>query len=251
MRHKPLEVTIRLNTLTCNEKGTAKNWRKTTPYMWNIFFKLSNPSLVVNNEFKIDGKANFHFSKGSHQNLSSEHLDTGDSVQIPQEIGLWTNQLNSINIPYFDYETPGIIGVVSALMEQRNVSKKGAEAGHLALNEYVESSINSCLANFDVRKVDVKDIENSIKIYIKEEIDLLTDGIEQRITPAIIKSQNIVQNVWSLVDKDELIGFKIWYFNSEDLEESNMQIPLKGIINSGEYGNWEINGEIDGRVLST
>ncbi|MFT5618996.1 MAG: hypothetical protein ACI85I_002233 [Arenicella sp.] len=249
MRHKTLEVTIRLNTLVCHERGTVKNWRKTTPYMWNIFFKLSNPSLTVNNEFKLEGGANFHFSQGSHGNLDSGHLEAGDSTDIPQDIGVWTNPLNSIDIPYFDYETPGIIGVVSALMEQRNVSRKGAEAGHLALNKYVERSINKCLTDFDVKKVDVKDIENSLKQYIKEEIDKLTEGIEQRITPAIIKAQNIVQNVWSLVDKDELIGFKIWYFNSEDLAESDMRIPLKDIIHSSSHGSWGIEGEMVGKEI--
>lgn len=244
-----LNVKISLDRLVCHRKGSMKGWRKTAPYLWNIFFKLSNPHLKVNQKFKLYGNAKFHFSKGSHGNLNVSHMDAKQVAPIPEEIGVWEDELHSIDIPFFNYEAPGIIGVVSVLMEQHNVSKRGAEAGHKTLNEYVKESMNGALHDFDVSRIDVKDIENSIKDYFDEEVDKFTADIEAQVGGAVVKAQNILQNVWSLLDKDELIGYKIWYFNNLDIEECGMKIELSERFSSYSHGEWEIAGKVEATVI--
>jgi len=239
-----LQVTIQIEELICHKQGRMKGWRKTAPYLWNIFFKICNPHIKVTQKFKLYGNAKFHFSEGSHGNLNTSHMEAGQVASVPAEVGEWTASLGYIDIPFFNYETPGVIGVVTALMEQHNVSNRGAEAGHRSLNDYVKNSMNGALNDFDIAKINVKDIEGSIKEYFESELNKFTQGIEQQVGGAVIKAQNIVQNIWSLLDKDELIGYKIWHFNSEDIIENGYEIPLSQTFSSFAHGEWEIKGNM-------
>lgn len=244
-----LKVKITLEELICHRKGKMKGWRKTAPYMWNIFFKLSNPHMRVNQKFRINGQAKFHFSEGSHGNLEVGHMEANQVAPIPAKIGIWEDDLHTIDIPFFSYEAPGLIGVVCVLMEQHNVSKRGAEAGHKTLNDYVKKSMNGALHDFDVKRINVKDIENSIKDYFDTELEHFTADIESQVGGAVVKAQNIIQNIWSLIDKDELIGFKVWYFNNEDIEECGLNIELSETFSSFAHGEWEVKGKLEAEVL--
>ena len=239
-----LQVNIQIEEVICHKKGRMKGWRKTAPYLWNIFFKICNPSLIVNQKFKLQGKAICHFSEGSHGNLNTAHMEAGESAEVPEHVGCWEGDLQYIDIPFFDYQTPGIVGVVSALMEQHNVSNRGAEAGHQALNQYVQNSMNGALHEFDVKRINVKNIEGSIKEYFNTELEKFTQGIEQQVGGAVIRAQSFVQNIWSLLDKDELIGYKIWYFNNEDIVNAGGNIELKETFSSFAHGDWEVKGRL-------
>lgn len=248
MNH-PLKVNIQLEELICHRKGKTKGWRKTAPYMWNIFFKLTNPHLKVNQKFCLYGNAKFEFSKGSHGNLKVGHMEADQRVFIPKEIGFYEDEVTSIDIPFFNYEAPAMIGVVCALMEQHNVSKRGAEAGHKTLNEYVKKSVNDALHEFDIQRIDVKNLEDSIKEYFDKEVELLAGGIEAQVGGAVVRAQNIIQNFWSLLDKDELIGYKVIYFNRVDIEEAGGEIELSDFIDSPAHGKWEVKGKLRAELV--
>ena len=241
-------VKIQLEELICHKKGRSSGWSKTAPYMWNIFFKFNNPSIKLNEKFGVYGKADFHFTEGSHGNLEVGHMEAGESIFIPNPVGIWDTQLDGIEVPYFDYEFPGIIGCICALMEQHNVSSKGAEGGHQALNEYVRTSVNQAISDFHVQHIDVKDIEPSIGRYIDQEVAKFTDGIEKRVEGAVRQSQNLVQNLWSLLDKDELIGFEIWHFNQAQIVEAGGKIPLTARWATYAHGDWEVKGVLEADV---
>lgn len=238
------QVEIKLDHLFCHRRGKSSGWRKTAPYMWNIMFTLAHPHVRLNEKFRLQGKADFWYSEGSHGNLETEHMEAGSMASIPEAIGYWKGELQPMEIPYFDYAYPGIVGCISILMEQRNVSNKGAEGGHRALNEYVKSSMNQAINDFRVSTVDVKAIEASITQYIDQEIGKFTDGIEKRVGGAIIKTQSLMQNIWSLIDKDELIGYQIWHFNQDDLREAEGNIPLTARWASHSHGDWEVKGHL-------
>lgn len=235
-------VRIQLEELICHKKGRSAGWRKTSPYMWNIFFKLDNPSIRLNEKFNIIGKGEFHFTEGSHGNLEVGHMEAGDSIDIPKAIGKWEAEVQGVEVPFFDYEFPGIVGCISVLMEQRNVSSKGAEGGHSSLNEYVRTSVNQAMSDFNVQSVDVKDIEPSIARYIDKEVAKFTDGIEKRVGGAVMQSQSLMQNLWSLLDKDELIGYQIWHFNQFEIKEAKGKIPLTARWATYAHGDWEVKG---------
>lgn len=235
-------IEFNLETLYCHRKGKSSGWKKTAPYMWNIVFRLCNPFMRVDEQFRLQGRADFHFAEGSHGNLNVGHLEAGQSVPIPHEVGKWEGEINPIDIPFFNYEYPGIIGCVCVLMEQRNVSGKGAEGGHTALNEYVRTSMNQAIGDFSVKSVDVENIEGSITRYIDMEVNKFTDGIEKRVGGAIMQAQNLMQNIWSLIDRDELIGYRIWHFNQEDIKKAGGSIPLTARWASYNHGDWEVKG---------
>ena len=238
---------ISLDSLHCHRKGRSSGWRKTAPYMWNIFFRLCNPFMRANEHFRLQGRADFQFTKGSHGNLGVGHVDAGESIDIPKSIGQWGGELNDIDIPFFDYAYPGIVGCISILMEQRNVSRKGAEGGHKALNDYVRKSMNQAITDFSVKSIDVNRIEESITQYIDGEINKFTDGIERRVGGAVMQSQSLLQNIWSVLDRDALIGYQIWHFNQEDLRRADGQIPLSARWASYDHGDWEVKGVLTGK----
>jgi hypothetical protein len=165
-------------------------------------------------------------------------------VAIPPALGRWESELKDVEVPYFDYAFPGIAGCICVLMEQHNVSGKGAEGGHQALNDYVRNSVNQAITDFHVKHVDVKDIEGSIARYIDREIGKFTQGIEQRVGGAVMQAQSFLQNAWSLLDKDELIGFQVWHFNRMSLAEAG-QVPLATRWASYAHGDWEVRGRVE------
>lgn len=124
-----LNVVLKLNEIICHDEGDG--WGSAEPYLWVIFFKIDGLS-VWQNGIMLGGEADFRFSYGSHNNLPNHHVDAGDIVQIPSNVGEWSTILQPIEIDDFQgniIEIPGIVGVVTVLMEEDNVTSSGAEAG--------------------------------------------------------------------------------------------------------------------------
>ncbi|MCI4666778.1 MAG: hypothetical protein MRZ79_01360 [Bacteroidia bacterium] len=237
-----LPINAHLKRLICHQEGTG--WRKTEPYLWTIFFKIDGEQVSLSKEFELKGEAFFKFSEGSHGNLGIESVNSGETIHIPLDVGLFETTLRPIEVPFFNYEIPGIIGVVAVLMEKENVSKAGAEAGHKALNDYVQKAVNQAIRDFDVKIIDVENIQESIRKYFQAKVESFVDGIELAVEEAVKQAQNIFQNIWALIDKDDLIGYQIWDINQQELLQNNKSLPLQKRWVSDELGDWELIGDI-------
>ncbi|MEO0899366.1 MAG: hypothetical protein AAFY71_23340 [Bacteroidota bacterium] len=235
-------VHVHLRELICKKEGNS--WRKTEPYLWTIFFKIDGEHVNLSEKFKLSGEVPFHFSKGSHGNLEIDEIKGGQSVGIPIEMGVFQTTLTPIQVPFFNYEIPGILGVITVLMEKENVSSEGAEAGHKALNEFVQKAVTTAVHEFDVKNIDVENIQESIRIYFAAEVEKFVEGIEEAVASAVVEAQNIFQNLWALLDRDDLIGYKIWDVNLDELQESQGNYPLHVVWNAEKTGHWELIGEI-------
>ena len=170
-----LPFTVHLKRLLCHQEGSG--WRKTEPYLWTIFFKIDGENLSLTDDFKLQGEVDFHFNSGSHGNLGIEAVKSGETIHIPLETGLFQAELQPIQVPFFNYQIPGIIGVVAVLMVKENVSAEGAEAGHKALNDYVRQAVNQAVRDFDVKEIDVENIQASIRKYFSEQVEQFVEGI--------------------------------------------------------------------------
>ena len=149
-----------------------------------------------------------------------------------------------LSIPYFEAHFPGIVGVLSVLLAQGNVSDNGAEAGHSRLNNYVENAINQSIAHFDPRRVDIHNIEESVKKFFEHRVVQFTDGIVGTVENAIRNAQNVFQNLWSLANRDELLGFQIWDFNNNDIIASGKDINFSHRWSTNHSDEWEISGKL-------
>ncbi|MEM7040677.1 MAG: hypothetical protein AAF570_27195, partial [Bacteroidota bacterium] len=152
-----------------------------------------------------------------------------------------------IRIPYFDAHISGIIGVVSVLMEQNFVSSKGAEAGHQALNTYICEAIDASIVGFDPRRVDIHDIDGSVKRYFDAQVRNFSDKISNLVGSAVANSQSIVQNILSLVRTDVVIGYKVWDISNAGIEAADGVVDFGHRWDTKKYGEWEVRGRLTGR----
>lgn len=242
MKIQPIQLQIALHTLSLHRKSTA--WGNTEPYLWNIFFRVDGEAITINPDFTISGKAIFNFSKGSHGNLrGSIHRD--GILHIPQEIGVWQTTLKPIQVPYFEQYVPGIAGVICVLMEENNVSYEGAEAGRVALGQQVQKAVNSALKDFHPRAIDISDVQNSMRNHFQSKVTEFADGIEHHVIEAIKSRQSLLQNVWSLIKADALVGFHVWNFDHRSLAENNGIQHFNHKWNTKKYGDWEVFGKAE------
>ncbi len=239
---KTLNIKLSLNTLTQQRKD--EKWGKSEPYLWNIFFKADGKSIKVLNDFSLGGAVDFHFSEGSHNNLKTS-IHEKSMLKIPAEIGAWNTKLTPIRVAHQDQKVPGVIGVISILMEQNNVTDEGAEAGRIALNKKVEEMLNQALPDFDPKDMNVDDIQSSISQYFKKKVDEFAKELRVAVVKAITNKQSFLQNIWSRINADNMVGFHVWTFGHDDLLDAKDNVLfLSHRWNSDDYGDWEIMGKI-------
>ncbi len=237
-----LYTRIKLLQLRCHDRPDG--WTNSEPYLWNIFFKIDGTCIKLNNEFKLEGRPVYHFSKGSQGNLNARNIASGESAQIPEDVGEWKTMLVPIIVPYFEAKVSGVMGVVSVLIEQNLVSSSGAEAGHEAFNKYVMEALDTVIQQFDPRKVNLDDVDGSIKTYFDSQVRKYTENISTMVSQAIAGKQNIVQNFLSLLKKDAVIGHRIWDFSSQMIQESNGELSFHHRFDTQRYGDWELKGKV-------
>lgn len=238
---KDLSVAIKLKEVQRLDQDINREYSK--PYLWNIFFKIDGSCLTIKDNFRLEGKAKFHFTEGSHGNLGNVDLSSTNEVQVPESIGLWRTKLTPLHIPHFEKKAAGNCGLIVILMEKKNVSLEGVEAGHRTLNRMVEESLNEMIEAFDPRMVDLKDVDGSVLNYFKSQADHMAQKIEREVTNAVVSNQSLLQNFWSLLKKDTLIGFETFTFSQDDFEANQGKITFEKEWNTSSDGHWLIKGE--------
>jgi len=212
--------------------------------MWNIFFRIDASCVHLTEQFDLVGEADFFFSPGSHGNLGVMAVRPGSVTLIPPEVGHWDCTLTPIPVPFFNYEVPPLLGVITVLMEQENVSARGAEAGHQALNRYVQEAVNQAIRDFHVREIDVENIHDSIKAYFSRRVEAFVHGIEDAVGLAVRQAQTVWQNLWSLIDQDDLVGYEVRDLSLAEIEAAGGQVELHLRWDTPSCGDWELWGYV-------
>ncbi|HET7234798.1 MAG TPA: hypothetical protein VFJ16_32590, partial [Longimicrobium sp.] len=171
--------------------------------------------------------------------LNNTDVDAGDTVSIPSAIGDFETNLSPIHggpLDAFKADLGGVVGVVCVLMEEDNVTDDGAQAGHAALNNAVQSALDQIVATRSLSNQDVSD----------EEISQFTGQIQTAISNAIQAQQNFFENLWSWVNPDDSIGTRVFIFKHDDLAAGGTTNFSKRWQNEGD---WELHGHITSSVL--
>jgi hypothetical protein len=200
-----------------------------------VFFKVDGSAVAVTPSLTLAGSAVVKFTPGSHGNLLDTDVDAGDVVPVPANVGEWTTSLVPIAVPPpFDATTPdlaGTIGVVCVLMEEDNVSDSGAEAGHQALNSAVKDSIDQIIATRSFTNQEITD----------SELAAFESQIRSAVEEAIKSHQGFFSNLWSWLNKDDTIGFKVFMFGHDKLAtETSIDFSERW----KNEGDWELTGNI-------
>jgi len=233
MARNTLNIRFDINRLHCRDEGDGLG--SAEPYLWTVFFKVDGSTVAVSPALNLTGDAVIHTTPGSHGNLGDTDVDDGDVITVPAAIGEWDTSLEPIPVPPpFDAiqaDVGGVIGVVCVLMEEDNVSDAGAEAGHQALNDGVRDAVNQIVATRTVSNQDVTDAELA--------------GFEAQITSAVTSAiqnqQNFFENIWSWLNADDSIGFKVFLFDHDDLASAGTVDFSQRFRNEGD---WELSGTI-------
>jgi hypothetical protein len=54
----------------------------------------------------------------------------------------------------------------------------------------------------------------------------------------------LLQNVWSLIKADALVGFHVFKFDNKEIKEHDGIIHFNHKWNSNKYGDWEVFGKM-------
>ncbi len=231
-----LNVILDIDRIIAHTEGDG--WGSAEPYLWTVFFKIDGQTIAVGESLTLIGAPVVERTPGSHGNLGTNDVDSGDVIVVPPAIGEWTTALRAIPGPASlpGLEFAGVIGVVAVLMEEDNVSDAGAEAGHHALNNAVEQALQELVASLGAANQEVT----------KEQVDALKSGIEDKVRKAIIDHQNAFQNLWAWFNPDDSIGTQIWYWDHDELAE---QGTIEFSQRWKHEGDWELQGHISATVM--
>lgn len=235
-----LKTKIDIEKIICRDEADGHG--KAEPYMWTVFFRLDGHKLSLNEELKLDGEGDIITTPGSHNNLGVRKVKAGDIIKVPKRIGQYEAPMKPI--PVFDALKPvlpngigGIIGVVTVLLEKDHVSYKGAEAGHKALNQGVKEAMADLVKSRTLTNPNVTD----------EELNMFEKDIIADTEQAIIKKQNIIQNLWAVLNKDDVIGVKVFFFTHEEIQEKSKIYFGERFQN--ENGDWTVSGKITAEII--
>ncbi len=237
-----LKLKLSLDTLTLQTKPSRRS--KPRPYMWNIFFKVDSTTVKINDDFTLEGVGQFKYTPGNHGNLSEHPATAQKPILIPSVEGEWITNLVPFKVPIFDSYFPGLIGVVTVVLLQGNVSAQGVRAGHEKLNQVVAAAIDQSIAEFDPKKLNLLHAEQSVREYFERRVKKFTGGIMNSVESAVRNAQSVFQNLWSLANRDDLIGFQAWDFNNADLERHHGKIQFSQHWPHKRYGHWEVHGSL-------
>ena len=240
---KGINIKIKLTDLELIEE-TAKRG-KSSPYLWGIFFKIDGYAITITPQFRLEGKGIFNFSKGSHGNLGVSTISSGQTIQVPADIGEWKVPLEPFHVPHFEQKVPSVTGLIVVLMEKNNLSYEGAEAGHQAMNRKVEYAVNQALREFDPKNIDLGNVMPSIQSYFENRLADFTKSIKNDITNAVKNKQHLIRNILSYFNPDNLIGQHVWNFNQQQIMDSeNQTIDFSHLWKTDELGDWKIKGQV-------
>ena len=167
-------------------------------------------------------------------------------VRIPTRVGAWeSGALKKLWVPHFEQPIVWIGGAVFVVLEHHNLSQAGCVAAHEALNKYAAKITAEIIRDFDPTCIQLLDFMATIKTYFADAFRKKLTGIEDIIIDAVKNNQSILQNLWTLAHKDELIGYDFQIFTNfgfEDEANTEQRFDFSERWTT-EKSDWEIFGE--------
>ncbi|MCB0291337.1 MAG: hypothetical protein KDH97_13875 [Calditrichaeota bacterium] len=239
---KRVEIKLSLDKLKFHKRGSR--WGKASPYIWNVFFKVDNESVMITDRFELVGEGQFKLVPGHQGNLGIDNMHERTSLHIPESIGEWHTPLIPFKLPIFESHFPAMAGMLTVLLLQGNVSGKGVEAGHQQLCTLVQNAVNQSIREFDPRKLHLLHVEKSIRAYFEHRVLKFAGEIVGSVESAVRNAQSVLQNIWSLAHKDDLVGYHIWDFSHADIDRHKGVIKFSQRWQHPRMGDWEIFGSL-------
>jgi hypothetical protein len=235
---QPIQLHIQLDTLI-RHRQTGNG----DPYLWVIFFKADDTCVKITDQFRLQGKPYFQFSKTGHstlgRNLSQKR------IAIPEAMGSWQTELVPLWLPHFEQPTVGVAGVVYVVLDHYNLSQQGAIAAHNVLNTHLERAANRAIQNFTPQQIQVFQFTDTLKDYFAAAFKTELAGIQDAVVEAVKGSQSLFANLWTLLHTDSLIGYDFKIITQFDFEDDPQRRVEFGERWTTDKSDWELQGHAE------
>ena len=243
----PITITLSFDTLFCfqgADQGSDFAGDSSEPYLWAIMVAFDG-STITQSGTNFVGTPRYFLSPGSHGNLDlGSGIVSGETVGIPAAVGSWTTTVTPIVITDTTGATlalPAQVVMIGVLMEQNDTPNEAVEAGHAALNTYIQTQLNTFVGGIDLVSVNsqvqkamqgstglsetaaISSVFMKLLQPVKDSIMANAVGI---VTDAIKSELDILGLLGSFVHRDEPDGQCFQVIDGTALAASTIDTPL-------------------------
>jgi len=192
-------------------------------YLWSIMFAIDGTN-IKQSGLGLTGSPQWFLGPGGVGDLNQD-ISQGQGIPIPASVGAWTLNLSPIVLtdpttsPPTTTDVPGTIVVVAVLMDHGLTPTADMEAGHQALNTYVQTQINTFISGINLETVNqsvqtlvmggqsaeaatTATIQNLIMPVIKS----IENNAPSIVTSAVKNAVGVGGAIASIIDSDTSIG---------------------------------------------
>jgi hypothetical protein len=228
-----MDIHARIERLECIDAGES---RGAEPYLWTVFFKIDGSTCRVVGGV-LNGTATVVATTGgSHGNLSSESVHSGDLVAIPPHLGEFRTRLYPIafDAPIGSMtEKGGVFGIAAVLMEQDQTSEDDVNAGRRALTAALQKELDAMIPTLTL----------SHEEPTPAEIDDMKDRVSAAVHDAVSAEVSVVDWIFGGTDMDNEIGTGFFRFSHASMEGSaGTSFPFEQTWN--DDGTWRLSGRV-------
>jgi hypothetical protein len=251
MALETMKVRVAFSSLFCHEEADGVG--SAEPYLWTLYFTIDGSSVTLDlnadNQLVLRGTSRNVGSPGSLGNLGNTDVDPQEDVVLPPAIRSHGEPLALLPIPlsaaaralHPDLDAVGgLVGYITALMENDMVSAGEAEVAHREFNRSMRNSIKDAIDEFVVPAVIQHPTAEDIKVLFQETLG-----------PRIEALVNERRDQWATFpnyegdDKDDKVGVHTAFFVHQSFA-GGTSLQANAYFRNNHHGQFDLYGRAAG-----
>jgi hypothetical protein len=260
-------VDLHLTALRCVQPDESEE----EPYLWTFFFLLDGSTVkqLRPNDLQFVGSIRIASGYGGHANLSSATAVSGQTLQIPDNVGAYQATLRPIRLQILGQTIviPGRLLAFCILMEEDATSGESMLKANAALRDFLELQWNDFInnqLNQDNITAEFGNVQQvnpgltgrplivaAVQSLIDKFVDSLEDPAADVVEQAVIDDSDIFDLFDNFFDSDNSMGTQKLVFDEQQLINAGFEIPFHIPIIRTEDGSWTAYHELYGNIHAT